>query len=169
MPRNVTDDRADSRAGSAHDSPPTGRVSPVIATTGNGFTSVSRFCNRVGRRAIGASAPAPRVPFALALPTAPVVYTAVVEGGARVLVVEDEQSLATALVDGLTAEGFAVEVAADGTAGLRLGRRSSYDLIVLDLLLPGIDGYGPCKLLRRAGAGTPGLGRPRHTRVEGGA
>ena len=95
---------------------------------------MSRFCNRVGRRAIGASAPAPRVPFGLALPTAPVVYTAVVEGGARVLVVEDEQSLATALVDGLTAEGFAVEVAADGTAGLRLARRSSYDLIVRDIV-----------------------------------
>jgi two-component system OmpR family response regulator len=79
------------------------------------------------------------------------------EGGARVLVVEDERPLATAVADGHTAEGFTVEIATDGTAGLRLARRSSYDLIVLDLVLPGIDGYRFCKLLRRAGDWTPVL------------
>jgi DNA-binding response OmpR family regulator len=90
-----------------------------------------------------------------------------VEGGARVLVVEDEQPMAAALADGLAAEGFAVEVATDGTAGLRLARRSTYDLIVLDLLLPGIDGHRFCKLLRRAGDWTPVLVlTARHGEVE---
>ena len=79
------------------------------------------------------------------------------EDGARVLVVEDERPLATAVAEGLTAEGFTVEIATDGTAGLRLARRSNYDLIVLDLVLPGIDGYRFCKLLRRAGDWTPVL------------
>src|SRR2546430_2010019 len=80
-----------------------------------------------------------------------------VDGSARVLVVEDEQPMATALADGLAAEGFSVEVAADGTAGLRLARRRSFDLIVLDLLLPGVDGLRFCKLLRRGGDWTPVL------------
>ncbi|OLE35470.1 MAG: DNA-binding response regulator [Actinobacteria bacterium 13_1_20CM_3_68_9] len=79
------------------------------------------------------------------------------EDGARVLVVEDERPLATAVAEGLTAEGFTVEIATDGTVGLRLARRSSYDVIVLDLVLPGIDGYRFCKLLRRAGDWTPVL------------
>jgi two-component system, OmpR family, response regulator len=79
------------------------------------------------------------------------------EGGTRVLVVEDERPLATAVAEGLTAEGFTVEIATDGTAGLRLARRSNFDLIVLDLVLPGIDGYRFCKLLRRGGDWTPVL------------
>src|SRR5256886_9722111 len=51
----------------------------------------------------------------------------------------------------------ALPISTDGTAGLRLARRSNYDLIVLDLVLPGIDGYRFCKLLRRAGDWTPVL------------
>jgi DNA-binding response OmpR family regulator len=79
------------------------------------------------------------------------------ETAARVLVVEDEESLAAALADGLTAEGFAVQVAHDGSAGLRLARHGRFDLIVLDLLLPGVNGFRFCDLLRRDGNWTPVL------------
>ena len=55
----------------------------------------------------------------------------------RVLVVEDEELLAAAVADGLTAEGFDVDVAHDGPDGLWRAREGSYDAIVLDVLLPG--------------------------------
>jgi two-component system, OmpR family, response regulator len=58
----------------------------------------------------------------------------------RVLVVDDEKRLARSLRVGLEAEGFAVDVANDGTDGLWLARENQYDAIVLDLMLPGING-----------------------------
>jgi len=76
---------------------------------------------------------------------------------ARILVVEDEEPLAASLAEGLTAEGFAVQVALDGTGGLRLAREQRFDLILLDLLLPGVNGFKFCDLLRRAGDWTPVL------------
>jgi len=76
-------------------------------------------------------------------------------GSARVLVVEDEEPLAAALADGLAAEGFTVEVAHDGIGGLTLARRQRFDLIVLDLLLPGVNGFRFCDLLRKDGNWTP--------------
>jgi two-component system OmpR family response regulator len=79
------------------------------------------------------------------------------DGSARVLVVEDEQPLAAALAEGLTAEGFAVEVALDGAGGLRLARQQQFDLILLDLLLPRVNGFKVCELLRRDGNWTPVL------------
>ena len=68
----------------------------------------------------------------------------------RVLVVDDEVRLARSIEVGLEAEGFAVDVAHDGTDGLWLAREHPYDAIVLDLMLPGINGYRVCATLRRA-------------------
>ncbi|WP_101255666.1 response regulator transcription factor [Streptomyces barkulensis] len=73
----------------------------------------------------------------------------------RVLIVEDEKRLALSLARGLTAEGFAVDVAHDGTDGLHRATEGSYDLIVLDIMLPGMNGYRVCSALRAAGDETP--------------
>ncbi|GAA1652970.1 response regulator transcription factor [Actinoplanes couchii] len=73
----------------------------------------------------------------------------------RVLVVEDEKRLAWSLRVGLEAEGFAVDVAGDGTDGLWMARENDYDVIVLDLMLPGINGYKVCSTLREDGDWTP--------------
>jgi two-component system, OmpR family, response regulator len=73
----------------------------------------------------------------------------------RVLVVEDEKRLAAGLRKGLEAEGFAVDVALDGTDGLWMAREHAYDAIVLDIMLPGINGYRICATLRRDGVWTP--------------
>jgi DNA-binding response OmpR family regulator len=73
----------------------------------------------------------------------------------RVLVVEDEVGLATAIADGLTAEGFDVDAVHDGNDGLWRAREGSYDAIVLDVLLPGMNGYRVCKTLREEGIWTP--------------
>ena len=73
----------------------------------------------------------------------------------RVLVVEDEKRLAAGLRNGLEADGFAVDVAANGTDGLWLARENPYDAIVLDILLPGVNGYELCATLRREGVWTP--------------
>jgi DNA-binding response OmpR family regulator len=66
----------------------------------------------------------------------------------RLLVVEDEESMADSLKRGLEAEGFAVDVAVTGTDGLHLARQVDYDAIVLDLMLPGLNGYQVCQSLR---------------------
>lgn len=73
----------------------------------------------------------------------------------RVLVVDDERRLARSLKLGLEAEGFAVDVAHDGTDGLWLARENPYDAIVLDLMLPGINGYKVCATLRAEENWTP--------------
>jgi DNA-binding response OmpR family regulator len=73
----------------------------------------------------------------------------------RVLVVEDEKRLAAGLRTGLRAEGFAVDVALDGTDGLWLARENDYDAIVLDVMLPGVDGHRVCETLRAEGIWTP--------------
>ena len=73
----------------------------------------------------------------------------------RLLVVEDEELLAAAIADGLTAEGFDVDVAHNGPDGLWRGREGSYDAIVLDVLLPGMHGYKVCRTLRDEGVWTP--------------
>jgi DNA-binding response OmpR family regulator len=66
----------------------------------------------------------------------------------RLLVVEDEQRLGAALRRGLTAEGFLVDVAADGPAGLEAARHGGYDAVVLDVMLPGMSGYNVVRTLR---------------------
>jgi DNA-binding response OmpR family regulator len=72
-------------------------------------------------------------------------------------VVEDEEPLAVALSEGLTAEGFEVDLALDGVRGLALARSQRFDVIVLDLLLPHLNGLHVCELLRRDGDWTPVL------------
>jgi DNA-binding response OmpR family regulator len=66
----------------------------------------------------------------------------------RVLVVEDEDRMATALRRGLQAEGFAVDVAADGATGLDMARHGGYDAMILDVMLPGLSGYRVVRQLR---------------------
>jgi DNA-binding response OmpR family regulator len=66
----------------------------------------------------------------------------------RLLVVEDETRLARALQRGLQAEGFAVDVAADGPTGLDLARHGGYDAMILDVMLPGLSGYRVVRQLR---------------------
>ncbi len=73
----------------------------------------------------------------------------------RVLVVDDEVRLAAALRRGLEAEGFAVDVAATGDDGLWLATENPYDVIVLDIMLPGLTGYEVCAKLRAAAIWTP--------------
>ncbi|MEX2420831.1 MAG: response regulator transcription factor [Actinomycetota bacterium] len=73
----------------------------------------------------------------------------------RVLVVEDERSLAEGLRTGLAAEGFATDVVHDGVDGLHLARERKYDAIVLDIMLPGMNGYRVCEALREAEVWTP--------------
>lgn len=75
----------------------------------------------------------------------------------RLLVIEDEVAMADGLRSGLEAEGFSVDVAADGIDGVWLARERTYDLIVLDLMLPGMDGHEVCRVLRNAGNWTPVL------------
>ncbi|TCC57683.1 response regulator transcription factor [Kribbella pittospori] len=73
----------------------------------------------------------------------------------RALVVEDELRLATGLRAGLEAEGYAVDVALTGTDGLWLAREYGYDVVLLDLMLPEIDGFEICATLRAERVWTP--------------
>ena len=75
----------------------------------------------------------------------------------RVLVVDDERGLTAALERGLAAEGFAVDVAADGVTGLELATSADYDAIVLDIMLPRLNGYDVLAALRDRGVWTPVL------------
>jgi DNA-binding response OmpR family regulator len=73
----------------------------------------------------------------------------------RLLIVEDERRLADALARGLAAEGFAVDVCYDGTDGLRRATITPYDLLLLDVNLPGVNGYKLVAALREAGNDVP--------------
>jgi two-component system, OmpR family, response regulator len=73
----------------------------------------------------------------------------------RVLVVEDEERMAASLRRGLERDGFAVDVALDGTDGLWMAQENDYDAIVLDLMLPGMNGFQVCRRLREAEVWTP--------------
>jgi len=73
----------------------------------------------------------------------------------RVLVIEDEVALADAVARGLTAEGFEVEVTHDGGEGFDLAKSGQFDLIVLDIMLPTMNGYRVCRGLRDAEVWTP--------------
>lgn len=73
----------------------------------------------------------------------------------RVLLIEDELTLASAVARGLESEGFEVEAVHDGLEGLERGRTRSHDIIVLDILLPGMNGYKVCETLRSEGIWTP--------------
>lgn len=73
----------------------------------------------------------------------------------RILVVEDDRRVASAVKRGLTAEGFAVDVAADGDEGYWLATENPYDAMILDIMLPGLTGFEVCARLRDAGVWTP--------------
>ncbi len=73
----------------------------------------------------------------------------------RVLMVEDEVRLAETVRRGLVAEGFLVDVHTDGVSGLEAAEATAYDVMVLDIMLPGLNGYDVCRRLREAGVWTP--------------
>ena len=75
----------------------------------------------------------------------------------RVLVVDDEVRLAEAVRRGLSSDGFVVEVAHDGFSGLELASSGDFDAIVLDIMLPGVNGYEIVRELRRRDVWTPVL------------
>jgi two-component system OmpR family response regulator len=75
----------------------------------------------------------------------------------RVLVVEDEPRMAELLGRGLREEGHAADVAGSGEDALWMARAVAYDAIVLDVMLPGLDGFGTCRELRSAGVWSPVL------------
>ena len=73
----------------------------------------------------------------------------------RVLIVEDEHQMAVRIGRALTEEAFAVDIASDGEMALERARAHEYDAIVLDLMLPKLDGLSVCRTLRREGRQTP--------------
>ena len=73
----------------------------------------------------------------------------------RILIVEDEPAIALGLRNDLTFEGYVVDVVADGATASERARRDRFDLILLDVLLPGKDGFTVCREIRRAGVNTP--------------
>jgi len=75
----------------------------------------------------------------------------------RILIVEDEKKVANFVKKGLQEEGYAVDLSFDGEEGLNLGRDPSYDLIILDIYLPKLDGLAALKKLRAHGVRTPVL------------
>jgi DNA-binding response OmpR family regulator len=75
----------------------------------------------------------------------------------RVLVIEDDGTIADFIVKGLGQEGFAVEHADNGIEGLRLARSGDYDVAIVDVMLPGLDGLSLVAALRRANVQTPVL------------
>ena len=70
--------------------------------------------------------------------------------GKRILIIEDEAALASLLSDYLRADGFEAEARADGPSGLEAALSRSFDLVLLDLMLPGLDGFEVCRRLRAA-------------------
>jgi two-component system, OmpR family, alkaline phosphatase synthesis response regulator PhoP len=79
------------------------------------------------------------------------------DGRPHVLVIEDEASMADVLRDNLEAEGYRVTLAADGRVGEAAWARGDVDLVVLDVMLPGFDGFSLCETRRAAGDATPVL------------
>ena len=75
----------------------------------------------------------------------------------RVLMVEDEATLARAVKRGLEADGLLTDIAHDGPTGLDMALGGGYDVVVLDIMLPGLNGYDICRELRRAEVWTPVL------------
>jgi two-component system, OmpR family, copper resistance phosphate regulon response regulator CusR len=75
----------------------------------------------------------------------------------RILVVEDEPTAATVLAKGLREHAYAVDIANDGDAALEQAAINLYDLLIVDVLLPGIDGFEVCRRLRADGASVPVL------------
>jgi DNA-binding response OmpR family regulator len=73
----------------------------------------------------------------------------------KILIIEDEESILMALADDLGLEGYEVASARDGLQGLEMAKEKAHDLVILDIMLPKMDGFEVCKQLRQAGVGTP--------------
>ncbi len=73
----------------------------------------------------------------------------------RILVVEDEPGIANFISDGLTEEAFAVDIASNGTKGYELSQVNSYDVILLDWMVPGMSGIDVCRAIRKQGSDVP--------------
>lgn len=73
----------------------------------------------------------------------------------KVLLIEDEAAVAAMIRKGLSENGYAVTVAPDGQAGLEIGTGNSFDIMILDIMLPGINGLELCKRMRKEGIDTP--------------
>src|SRR5258706_15440646 len=73
----------------------------------------------------------------------------------RILVAEDHPSLARSIADGLRDEGYAVDLTFDGNEALHLAGSNPYDLVILDIMLPGRDGFSIIQVLRRRDVQTP--------------
>jgi two-component system, OmpR family, response regulator len=80
-----------------------------------------------------------------------------VEADMRVLVVEDSKRMATLLKRGLEEEGYAVDASGSGEEAIDYARAAAYDAIVLDVMLPGVDGFEVCRQIREGGIRTPVL------------
>ena len=87
----------------------------------------------------------------------------------RILVAEDHPSLARSIADGLRDEGYAVDLTFDGSEALHLAATNPYDAIVLDIMLPGRDGFSIIQSLRRRDVQVPILCLPRATRSSTGS
>jgi len=75
----------------------------------------------------------------------------------RLLIIEDELPMRTALAQTMTAEGYHVSTAGDGEEGLEMACGESFDLVLLDVMMPGLDGYEVCRTLRKRGREMPVL------------
>jgi len=75
----------------------------------------------------------------------------------RLLIIEDEASMRTALVETLAAEGYRARSSEDGITGLELACTETFDLILLDVMMPGLDGFALCRALRERGRNMPVL------------
>lgn len=73
----------------------------------------------------------------------------------KVLIVEDDEAMAVALHDGFKYEGYDVKMANDGATGLKMATEGSYDLVILDVMLPKLSGLDACKRIRRGGSRVP--------------
>ena len=71
----------------------------------------------------------------------------------KILIVEDEQKTGDYLKQGLLEASFVVDLARDGLDGVHLAQTGDYDLVVLDVMLPGLDGWGVLRAIRAAGTG----------------
>ncbi|MED9946698.1 MAG: response regulator, partial [Peptacetobacter hiranonis] len=66
-----------------------------------------------------------------------------------ILVIEDDASIQDLITEFLSAEGYNVDAANDGVEGIQKFKENNYDLIILDIMMPNLDGYGVCKMIRK--------------------
>ena len=67
-----------------------------------------------------------------------------------ILVIEDDSNIQELISEFLSAEGYQVDTANDGLEGIQKFKQGSYDLVILDIMMPNLDGYGVCKMIRKS-------------------